>query len=326
MKRLVSSILALALSIVVVSPLAAAGAQDGGDEQIEVAGMVFQLDQYFRLVQFGMEDAAEEMGISLLEGNAENDLSNEISLVNTYVGRGVDAIVVSPLSETGSIEALRNAHNDGIIVVTYNTVIQADFPVAEVVSPQSGLGESTGQAAREYILNELGGEARVGILAFDSLLPEQSGDRVGGFLSQIEDIPGVEIVARQDAWLVEQAVPVAEDILTANPDIDILYAANEGGTVGAVQAVRNAGRGGQTVVFGIDTTEQLADALLADDNILQAVTGQQPYETGYQAVVAAVNAIQGQSVERRVVVPGVLLTRDDPQGVEEFKEFLASFE
>jgi ABC-type sugar transport system substrate-binding protein len=318
-------ILACLIMAFVVMPLGAAGEQEGEDT-FEVAGMVFQLDQYFRFIQFGMEDAAEELGISLLEGNAENDLANEISLVNTYIGRGVDAIVVSPLSETGSIEALQTAHEEGITVVTYNTVIQADFPVAEVVSPQRGLGESTGGAAREYILNELDGEARIGILAFDSLLPEQSGNRVDGFLSQIEDIPGVEIVARQDAWLVEQAVPVAEDILTANPDIDILYAANEGGTVGAVQAVQNAGRQGETVVFGIDTTEQLADALLSDDNILQAVTGQRAYETGYQAVMAAVDSLRGEPVEKRVVVPGLLLTRDDPEGVEEFKDFLESFE
>lgn len=322
MKRIVS--LVLVLTALAAMPVFSSGAQE--EETIEVAGMVFQLDQYFRLVQFGMESAAEDLGITLLQGNAENDLANEISLVNTYVGRDVDAIVVSPLSETGSVEALRNAHDEGITVVTYNTVIQADFPVAEVVSPQRGLGESTGGAARDYILNELDGNAQVGILAFDSLLPEQSGDRVGGFLSQIEDIDGVEIVSRQDAWLVEQAVPTAEDILTANPDIDILYAANEGGTVGAVQAVRNAGREGETVVFGIDTTEQLADALLADDNILQAVTGQQPYETGYQAVAAAVSALRGDEVERRVVVPGILLTRDNPEEVEQFKEFLAQFE
>jgi len=325
MKSFRLRMLAVIMMALIIMPLAASGSAEG-DDSIEVAGMVFQLDQYFRFIQFGMEAAAEELGISLLEGNAENDLSNEIGLINTYIGRGVDAIVVSPLSETGSIEALRSAHDEGITVVTYNTVIQADFPVAEVVSPQRGLGESTGGAAREYILNELDGEARIGILAFDSLLPEQSGNRVDGFLSQIEDIPGVEIVARQDAWLVEQAVPTAEDILTANPDIDILYAANEGGTVGAVQAVQNAGRQGQTVVFGIDTTEQLADALLSDDNILQAVTGQRAYETGYEAVTAAVQAVRGESVERRVVVPGLLLTRDDREGVQEFKDFLQSFE
>jgi len=164
MKSFRLRMLAVIMMALIIMPLAASGSAEG-DDSIEVAGMVFQLDQYFRFIQFGMEAAAEELGISLLEGNAENDLSNEIGLINTYIGRGVDAIVVSPLSETGSIEALRSAHDEGITVVTYNTVIQADFPVAEVVSPQRGLGESTGGAAREYILNELDGEARIGILA-----------------------------------------------------------------------------------------------------------------------------------------------------------------
>ncbi len=122
----------------------------------------------------------------------------------------------------------------------------------------------------------------------------------------------------------EQGVKKVGDILTANPDINVIWAANEGGTEGAVMAVRNSGKAGKVVVFGTDTDEQLANFLLADDNILQAVTGQQPFEIGRLAVEAAVKTLKGEPVGKKRSLPGVLLTRDKPDEVRAFKERLTA--
>ncbi|MEX2442280.1 MAG: substrate-binding domain-containing protein [Alkalispirochaeta sp.] len=318
MKRVVTLLIVLAM---VTGGVFAAGQAE--DDTVRLAGIVFQNDQFMRIVQFGMQDAADELGADLLLGNSANSPAQEIEMVNNYISSGVDGIMITPLSSTASVQALRDAHDEGIQIVTWNTRINADFPVAAVESSQFQLGESTGRVAREYIQNELGGNAKVAILAFDALVPEQSGARVDGFLSQIEDLDGVEIVAKQDAWLAEDAVAVSEDMITANPDVDLIYAANEGGTVGSVQGVRNAGGQGQIAVFGIDASEQLADFLLADDDVLQATTGQQPYEIGYQSVEVSMAALRGEDVEKEIVVPGLLLTRDNPDEVREFKTWLA---
>jgi ABC-type sugar transport system substrate-binding protein len=102
----------------------------------------------------------------------------------------------------------------------------------------------------------------------------------------------------------------------------VIYAANEGGTVGAVQAVRNAGKQGKIVVFGIDGTDQLAQMLLDDDNVLQATTAQQPYVMGKLAVNAALDVLNGKPVEKKVIVPVLGLNRDDPDAVNKFREDL----
>jgi ABC-type sugar transport system substrate-binding protein len=143
--------------------------------------------------------------------------------------------------------------------------------------------------------------------------------RVGGFKSEISKLPGVKIVAEQDAWLAEQAVKKAGDILTAHPGINVIWSMNEGGTVGAVMAVKNAGKAGKVAVFGTDNSEQLANFLLDDDNILQAVTGQSPFEIGSLAVDAAVSALKGEKVEKKVSLPGVLMSRDNPEEARRFK-------
>ena len=286
----------------------------------KIAGMIFGEDQFFRLVQFGMKDAAEKAGARLFISNSNSQLDKEIQLVNTYIVRKVDAIVISPLSAKASATALKRAHDKGIKIITYNTTVEEDIPQAYIESNQSDLGIQTGKAARKYIEEKLGGKAKIAILAFKTILPESSDARSGGFKSQITDLPAVEIVAEQDAWMPETALKKSGDILTANPDIDIIWGANEGATIGSVLAVLNAGKAGKIAVFGTDTSEQLLNFLLSDDNILQAVTGQRPFEMGYIAVESALKILQGQEVEKVVSMPGILLSRQQPDIVMAFQE------
>jgi ABC-type sugar transport system substrate-binding protein len=166
---------------------------------------------------------------------------------------------------------------------------------------------------------------KVATLAFKSQFPEISDARVNGFLDQIKGLPGVEVVAQQDAWLTEDAVKRAGDIITANPDIDIIFGANDGGTVGATLAVKNAGKAGQIATFGIDVSEQIADFLLSPDNILQASTGQQPYLMGYLSVDNAVKACKGEKVTKTIVVPALPLLRTEPETVKNFKTEWAKY-
>ncbi len=149
-------------------------------------------------------------------------------------------------------------------------------------------------------------------------MPEQSNARTGGFKSEVGKLPGVEIVAEQDAWLPESAVKKVGDMLTAHPEVNIVYAANEGGTIGAVLAVKNAGQAGRITVFGTDCSEQLLQMLQADDNVLQAITSQRPVEIGRLAVERALKVIKGEPVEKETFLPGILLSRADLDGVKKF--------
>ena len=293
------------------------------EKKLKIAGIVFQEDQFFRLIQFGMQDAADKAGVELLLANSANKPDKEIQLVNTYIARGVDAIVISPLSAKASATALQRAKDAGIAVVTYNTTVEGDIPVTYIESDQRDLGRQTGLVARRYIEEQLGGQAKIATLAFKSQLAEQSDARRNGFVEVVGQLPGVEFVAEQDAWLPEMALKKAGDILTAHPEIDIIWSANEGGTVGSVMAVKNAGREGKVVVFGTDASQQLVEFMLAEDGILQALTTQTPFELGTRAMELAIAALKGQEVAAKVVMDGVLVARQDPDGVRAFGTRLA---
>jgi len=289
-----------------------------GPAKTKLAAVVFQEDQFFRLVLLGMREAAGKAGVELLEGNSNSRPEKEIELINTYAARKVDAILISPLSKKGSVTALKLARQKGITVVTYNTAVEGDLAAAHIECSPEDLGRQTGKAARAYIEGRLGGKARIAIVAFKSQAAEQSDARVGGFKQAIEGLPGASVAAEQDAWLTDMAVKKVGDILTANPDVNLVYAANEGGTAGAVLAVRNAGKAGKVAVFGTDSSEQLLGFLQAPDDVLQAITSQRPVDVGRRAVESALKTLRKEAVEKQALLPGVLLSRADPGGVREF--------
>ncbi len=292
------------------------------DDRIKIGAIVFQEDQYFRLVEYGMRDAAKQLDVNLMVNNSFGALDKEISLIDTYIANQVGAIVVAPLSAQSSIPALRRAHERGIPVITYDSYLDADFDVSNIRSDQVQLGRITGVAAAKFIQEKLGGKAKVALVEYKSLAPEPASQRVQGFKDQIAALPGVEIVTEQDAWLAPEATVLVENILTAHPDVNLVWAANEGGTVGAVNAVMGKNRAGQVFVFGTDMSEQIGSFLLAENPVLQAVTGQKPFDIGKQAVTTSVNVINKQPVEKKVSMPGILFSADQPQEVRDYIEFL----
>ena len=290
-----------------------------GAAKLKIAAILMQQDQFFKMNEQGMKEKAAELGVDLAADNADGKLNKEVNLIDTYVEQKVGAILVSPLSAAGSVTALKRARDGGIQIITYNNSLNADFPASSISSSQTDLGASTGKAVAEYIRNHLGGKAKVATIGFVSQLPEQGGQRLSGFKSALADMPGVEIVVEQDAWEAVKATSVVENILTAHPDITIIWAANEGGTVGAVTAVKTAGLAGKVAVFGTDMSEQLADFLLADDNVLQAVTAQKPYDMGALAVETAVKVLRGEPVEKKIALTGVLYSRKENEAVKAYK-------
>lgn len=296
------------------------GLARAGEKKIVIAGIIFMEDTFFRLCNLGMKDAALAAGCEYMEGNSNNRPEKEISLVDTYVARRVDAICIAPVSETASLKAMENAAAKGVKISLYGTPSAYRDRAPYVESSPHKFGIAAGRAARKFILEKLDGKAKIGILAFASLIPEESNARRNGFMEQLEDLPGVELVAEQDAWLPEAALKKASDILTANPDLDIIYGANEGGTIGSVLAVKAKNRAGKTYVFGIDANEQILEALKSDENILQATVSDLPYELGKKAVENALALIRGEPVDMYTSFNGILLSRDRQDEIVAYEE------
>jgi len=293
-------------------------------EDITIGAVLFGRDSFFENIQTGMELAAEKLGIELLVSIHDHDIAKETEFIEDYIARGVDAIVITPESLDASVAAIKQAYDAGITIVCFNTCINETdaekYVTAFYETDQASLGYQTGEYLADWLGAEMSGEAaNVGILQCDRF--EACKRRGDGFREALAD-KGVEWneVANQEGFMPDEGSTVAESMLQANPEINILWSENEGGTVGEVIAVRTSGLSDTVFVFGTDISPQLAEMLLADDNILQAVTGQSPRLMGGSSVEAAVSSLKGESVEYYQIVPNAFYSRDDTAAVNQYLE------
>lgn len=85
--------------------------------QVKIAGIGFQNDQFFKIIELGMKDAATKNSVDLALGNSAGALDKEISLLDTYIAQKMDAIVIAPYNTKSSIAGLKKAHEAGIKIV-----------------------------------------------------------------------------------------------------------------------------------------------------------------------------------------------------------------
>ncbi len=287
----------------------------------KIAAVVLIEDQFQRMLQITMKKTAESYGATVLEGHSGGELDKEVELINQYATGGVNGICIFPVSLTGSAAALENAANNGITIYCANMNMDYEWQTGYAEMDQYNIGEIVGEYAAEYIKENFPDrKPKTAIIQFTALLPEMSAQRTNGFLSKTQDL--IEIVQDVDAWDADVAVNTAAEVMNANPDLDLIFCANEGGTVGTVMAVKNAGK--SIPVFGIDISEQLVNMLLDPDNILQALGGQDPIALGETSMKNLCLSMMGQEFETGVKLPGIPLTRNDPEGAKTYiQELLA---
>ncbi len=326
MRKVLHVLLVLTMVLVVGGQVFAAAQAETGKPK--VAGVVFQEDQFMKLLQLGYKDTAEKAGFDFYPGNTNGDAAKEAEFLNTYVTQGYKGVAISPISEEASLKVLTDAANKGLLIGISNHEFNLPFLTGAFTSDNYNLGSTIGKAAAKYIKENLGGKAKIAIVQFRTLLPEQSGARSQGFIDQVKDLPGVEIVTDQDAWMQDKAITIAGDIITAHGDVNLIFAANEGGTIGSTMAVKNAGKAGKIAVFGFDGSEQMVQLLKDPANVLQAAIAQDPYNIGVKTMESVVKAVNGEDYSdtkgQSFIVPGILLERANPAGLDAFLSDLKS--
>lgn len=322
MKNLKFIFLALLMAIVMIGCSSgqeeSADSNSGGnDKKYEIAGILMQSDvEWFKQVELGMYDAAVEYGANLTIGNSDLDITEEANLIDTYASQGKDAIVVSAIDESASAEAIKRAQEKGVLVVNYNTHVDESVEEYFVGIDNYELGYQAGEELVKYVNEHLDGKAKVAMVTLSMFGVGQ--ERADGFLAAIENEPGIEVVAQQDASGPEEGADVTETMLQGNPDIDLIWAANEGGAVGAVIGVQSKGLDDKIKVFGTDMSMQSAQYLLDDSNPYYAVSTQQPYEIGYESVRVAVEVLEGKEVEKETIVPLDMYLKTDKEKIEQY--------
>jgi simple sugar transport system substrate-binding protein len=280
---------------------------------LKIGAIYLDSQGFYGGVQKGIMTAGADAGVELLGNNSQADVTKESEFIDQLIAAGVEAVVMSPVSTEASVAAVERLADAGIPIVCYNTCLSDSdsekYIYALVTTSQFDLGLPVGRLAGEWAL-KAGIELKLGI--HNCNVYEACQLREDGFIAGIKETGAkFTVVNNQEAFAHDKATQVGTDMLIANPEINLMYAANEGGTVGAVNAVVAAGLQGSTFVMGTDTTNELI-SMVMDGDILLAVNSQFPQDMGAGAMRAALKAIAGEKIDQYLqLVPTKLYTSLD---------------
>jgi ribose transport system substrate-binding protein len=278
----------------------------------------------------GITEAAravdEEYGdIELVVAEGTNDVSTQISQVETFINEGVDAIVLLPFDGAALTPVALQAMEAGIPVINVDREFDSPFAArATILGDNYGMGVSAGT----YVCEQVGDnpDAVVAEIAGIDSLPLTQ-DRSQGFADALADC-GLEVSNRVAAdFTVEGGEEAAANLLQAAPQIDALWNHDDDQGVGVLAAIENAGRDEFVMVGGAGSANAMR-SIQEGDSVLQA-TVIYPHTQAADGVKLARLIVQGKSVSdltsqgvpRTTVLNAPVVTADN---VDEFID--AAFE
>lgn len=263
---------------------------------------------FFTQMNEGAQKAADAAGVKLVIFNANNDPAAQNNAIETYIQQKVDGIVVVAIDTNGIMPAVNAAAAAGIPVTAVDAVLPAGPQKAQIGVDNEGAGKAMGEFFNKYVADSMGGKAKLGIVgALNSTIQNI---RQKGFEDVVKTNAGVANAGVVDGRNVQDsALSAAESLITANPDLNAIYATGEPALLGAVAAVESQGKQDQIKVFGWDLTAQAIKGI--DTGYVVGVVQQDPAGMGAAAVDALVKITKGETVPATIPVPITIVTKDN---------------
>ncbi|GHF39709.1 ribose transport system substrate-binding protein [Amycolatopsis bartoniae] len=222
----------------------------------------------FRIAETqSIRDEAAKLGIPadhLLTTNAQSDLNKQISDIKSLLDRGAQLLVVAPLNSDGLQPALDAAKAKKVPVVTVDRKVTSQ-PCTDYLTFIGSDFVKQGQRAAQEMARVTGGSGKVAIL-LGSSGNNVTTDRTQGFKDELAKTSGLSVVAEQTGdFDRSKGQAVMEQLIQSHPDLTAVYAENDEMGIGAVNALRTAGKtpGKDVKVVSVDGTRN-AVQLIAD--------------------------------------------------------------
>jgi simple sugar transport system substrate-binding protein len=258
-----------------------------------------------------MEDAAKAYaaahpGIDIVfgQGTSATDIDGQIALIESMVTQGVKGIAITPVDPTVA-PALDKAVAAGIKVVLMDNSIP-DWKGQTALATTNNF--EAGKLAGGYLKTVLKSGDKLGILQGVPGVPALD-DRVNGMLEGLKGVDAAIAGKGATNCTEELGINVAQDLLTANPDLKAIYSACGPPAAGAAQAIKNAGLDHKVILVGFDWCCGESEAMAAGQE--DASVAQFPAKMAELGVDALVKAIGGGTVESLIDSGAGLVTPDN---------------
>lgn len=297
-----------------------ATAASGGDEatgedrdgQRTVALVMKTLtNPFFVEMERGARAAEQDFGIELVVRTAaqETSIEQQIAIVDDLMRSDVDAIVIAPGDSVRLIPVLRQAREAGVVVVNIDNRLDPQFMAEAGLTGVPFISVDNEEGAyrvTRHIVDQVDGPAEAVIIEGIRDADNAQARRRGAERAFAE-APAVTVVARETAnWKIDEGYAVARQLLTAHPDVELIFAANDMMGLGAIQYLREAGLAGEVRVAAFDALEEALDAVR--DGTLAATVDQRAATQGYLGIEYAVRMLDGVEVPSETMVDVRIVT------------------
>ncbi|WNC15641.1 substrate-binding domain-containing protein [Brevibacillus brevis] len=270
----------------------------GGDKKIVIGfSQVTSESPFYTALVDGAKAEAAKQGAELVVMDAQNDIEKQNADVQDLITKGIDVLILNPTNPTAVVPALTAAKQANIQVVT------VDRPTEEKVAAFVGRdNKEMGRIAGKQAVALLGGEGKATGKVIE-LQGDAGGkvmmDRHDGFHEIVSKEPGVKIVeGPYSDYIRSKAVKAFQDLLQANPDVNLVYAHNDDMALGALQVLEQANMLDKVKIVGIDGLSEAVKAII--DGKYSATVFNDPIKLGSIVVDTALKVAKGEQVPEYV--------------------------
>ena len=314
MKKTLYILTVLIAALAVAVPSVFAGGQQEDDGTLTVGFAQIKEDSPWRTTETNsVQQEAERLGIELKLSVTEQ--AGQIAAIRDFIAQGVDGILLAPQTRSGWDEVLWEAREAEIPVVLLDRGV--DAPEELWVTQISSDFAFEGREAGKWAAKKLNGKGKVAEL-FGDPAADPAILRSEGFMEIMKDYPDIEIVeSKTGEWSQDKGRQVVEAWLAAGIEFDLVFAHNDGMALGAIDALKAAGKdpGDDVYIISIDAIKAAFEAI--DRGDMNATVECSPLlgPMGFEALIAAIN---GESVDQYIITPDSLYDetnyKDHPTG------------
>lgn len=264
-------------------------------------------------VQAGALAAGRDLDVDVLWNgpNQENEYSRQIQIVDSMIARRVDGIALAAAERTALVQAVDRAAAAGIPVTIFDSGLDSENYMTFVATNNY----EAGQLAARKLASLLGNRGKVAVVmhapgSYSTMERERGFDD-----AMAKEFPDIRVVARQFGMSDRaKSVAAAENILTAHPDLDGIFASTEPSSSGASLALKARGLAGKVKFVAFDTS----DAMIEDikTGVIHATVVQDPFRIGYEAVRTLVDKLHGKIPPKRIDLGGTVVSLENLQTTE----------
>ena len=298
MKRIIPVLLA---SLFMVGNAAAAG------KELKAVGLTVgdMANPFFVAMGKGTEEAAKKINpnVKVTALSTKYDLNTQVGQIENFIANKIDLLLVNAVDPKAIAPVLKKARDAGIVVVAVDVGAEgADYTVMSD-------NVAAGANACDYIVKKLKGKGNVVIVNGPPVTSVT--DRVIGCKKVFAANAGIKLLSdNQDAkGSRDGGMAVMQDLLTANPKIDAVFAINDPTGIGAELAIKQAKREG-IFITAVDGAPDAVVALKDPKSLFEGSSAQNPYQMASDGVKIGYEIMNGKKPPSNVkLLPVPLITK-----------------